>query len=149
MTRQESTVGARVRGLRHQRDWTQEVLAQKATLKQSTVSRVESGHEPGAEVLRKLASALGTSTDYLVGAVSLAGLRDDVAARPSVAAVHAALAEALNLIPKGALAGTVDGASVFSVGGPLPPVLVIVAGPSTITGPGSGEGLPREEGKPR
>lgn len=61
-----SRIGTNLRGLRRERQLTQEQLADKAGLKQSEVSKYERGTKPEVKNLVKLASALEVSLDRLV-----------------------------------------------------------------------------------
>lgn len=62
-------IGEKIQRLRGQRHWSQADLAELSGVKQSLLSRIERGSRPNptADVLRKLAKALGCTTDYLVG----------------------------------------------------------------------------------
>jgi transcriptional regulator with XRE-family HTH domain len=62
-------IGEKIQRLRGQRNWSQADLAELSGVKQSLLSRIERGSRPNptADVLRKLAKALGCTTDYLVG----------------------------------------------------------------------------------
>jgi DNA-binding XRE family transcriptional regulator len=64
-----TTVGERIKRQRLSRGYTQAELAERAGVKQSLISRLESGlrTNPGADVVRGLAKALGCTADYLVG----------------------------------------------------------------------------------
>jgi len=63
-----TTIGARVRSLREHRDWSQEDLAGASELQRPHISLIENNERtPGADSLAKLARALQTSTDYLLG----------------------------------------------------------------------------------
>jgi transcriptional regulator with XRE-family HTH domain len=58
----------RVRQLREAKDWSQGRLATYSGVSRAQISRIESGQRrPSAEVLMKLAKALDTTTDYLLG----------------------------------------------------------------------------------
>lgn len=63
------TIGERIQRLRDQRGLNQADLATRAGVGQSLLSRIERGSRPNptADILRKLARALGCTTDYLVG----------------------------------------------------------------------------------
>jgi transcriptional regulator with XRE-family HTH domain len=79
---------ARLREWRLKRDLTQEDLARKADVPTISVSHFETGHRfPNAESLRRLADALGVSTDYLLGRVKTPAGKDLEAADPEVAAL--------------------------------------------------------------
>lgn len=61
-------IGTRIRKLRHQRDWTQEELADQVGINKRNISRYESGHaEPRKSTLRKIADVLGASYEELMG----------------------------------------------------------------------------------
>ena len=59
----------KVRELRQKQGWNQATLAQKSDITQATISRIENGKvaQPKMGQLHKLANALGTTIDYLVG----------------------------------------------------------------------------------
>ena len=78
----------RLRDWRLKRGLTQEELARKADVPTVSVSHFETGHRfPNAESLRRLADALGVSTDYLLGRVKEPSGRDLEGADPDVAAL--------------------------------------------------------------
>lgn len=61
-------IAARVRSLRDYKDWSQEDLARESGLQRPHISLIENSERiPGADSLVKLATALETSTDYLLG----------------------------------------------------------------------------------
>jgi transcriptional regulator with XRE-family HTH domain len=62
-------VGTRIHKLRQQRKMSQQELARLVGVNQSFISKMESGEQtnPNAETLKRLARALGCTTDYLVG----------------------------------------------------------------------------------
>lgn len=62
-------IGYRIRNLRKQRDLTQGQLAAYSGVAQSHISRLENDNVDslGSEPLSKLANALNTTTDYLLG----------------------------------------------------------------------------------
>jgi transcriptional regulator with XRE-family HTH domain len=62
-------VGTRIQKLRQQRKMSQLALARLIGVHQSFISKMESGGQtnPNAETLKRLARALGCTTDYLVG----------------------------------------------------------------------------------
>lgn len=67
----------RLREWRLKRGLTQEELARKADVPTISVSHFETGHRfPNAESLRRLADALGVSTDYLLGRVKTPAGKD-------------------------------------------------------------------------
>jgi len=78
----------RLREWRQKRGLTQEELARKAGVPVVSVSHFETGHRfPNAESLRRLADALGVSTDYLLGRVKEPAGRDLEGTDPEVAAL--------------------------------------------------------------
>ena len=63
-----SSISARLRGIRKERGLTQKDLAQKAGLRQATLSHIERGFAaPRADKLVALCRALDVSADYLLG----------------------------------------------------------------------------------
>jgi len=64
------TLGERILILRRRLGLTQKELAQAAGLNTNTIARLEQGDlkDLGGQSLLKLARALGTTTDYLLGA---------------------------------------------------------------------------------
>ena len=63
-----TTLGQRVRHTRELRGMTQQQLAKRAQLDQTTVSRIENGFfpDPSSRSINGLAGALGVSADYLI-----------------------------------------------------------------------------------
>lgn len=60
--------GKRIKELRVECEMSQKVLAEKIGVAQNTVTQYENGTaKPSIEVLFKLAVALGTTSDYLLG----------------------------------------------------------------------------------
>lgn len=60
--------GKRLKELRKQRDLTQKQLAELLGTKDSIISFYETGERnPSPEIIKKLATILGVSTDYLMG----------------------------------------------------------------------------------
>lgn len=58
----------RLRAARSAKKWTQEQLGKKVNTTKGTISNYENGHStPSNEMLLLLASALDTTTDYLLG----------------------------------------------------------------------------------
>lgn len=58
----------RLRAARSAKKWTQEHLGKKVNTTKGTISNYENGHStPSNEMLLSLASALDTTTDYLLG----------------------------------------------------------------------------------
>lgn len=64
-----NTLGSRVKKIRTMRRWNQADLAKASKITQATISRLESGKtkQLKSAALKRLAKALCTSTDYLVG----------------------------------------------------------------------------------
>jgi transcriptional regulator with XRE-family HTH domain len=62
-------IGERLRRARERRGWNQRELARNAHVDHAWVSRLESGEKQNVslDVARRLALALGISTDYLAG----------------------------------------------------------------------------------
>jgi transcriptional regulator with XRE-family HTH domain len=61
-------VGERVRGLRHERGWTLEVLAERSGVSRAMISKLERGEKnPTLVVAAKVAEGLGVSLSQLVG----------------------------------------------------------------------------------
>lgn len=65
----DSRIAQKITHIRKALGWNQAKLAQIAGITQATISRIESGKvsNPRIVILIKLAKALGTSIDYLVG----------------------------------------------------------------------------------
>jgi transcriptional regulator with XRE-family HTH domain len=62
--------GAKVVGLRAERGWTQEDLAERTTITVKHISSLENGHrEPCLGVLVKLAKSFGVSLPELLGGI--------------------------------------------------------------------------------
>jgi transcriptional regulator with XRE-family HTH domain len=64
-----SDVSERVSRARHRLGWSQARLAGEAGVSRSHISMIEAGHLPGvtADTVRKLAQALGVTSDWLLG----------------------------------------------------------------------------------
>lgn len=62
-------LGERVRELRTRQGLNQKQLAEKAGITQATISRIENGlvNQLKSEALKRLAVALSTTVDYLIG----------------------------------------------------------------------------------
>jgi transcriptional regulator with XRE-family HTH domain len=62
-------LGYKVKRLRTERRWTQQELAARAGIAQPVISRLESHARANvhADVLKRLARALGCTADYLIG----------------------------------------------------------------------------------
>jgi transcriptional regulator with XRE-family HTH domain len=63
------TLGERILILRRRQAMTQKQLATEARLNTNTIARVEQGNlkDLGGQLVARIARALGTSTDYLLG----------------------------------------------------------------------------------
>ena len=63
------TLGERIHLLRRRLGWTQRELAQLAHINTNTLARLERDEirDPGSQLVLRLARALNTSTDYLLG----------------------------------------------------------------------------------
>jgi transcriptional regulator with XRE-family HTH domain len=87
--------GSRIRAMREFRGLTQGQLAYKAATSASHISLLENDERPGAQAatVARIASALGTTVDYLVGLSDDPGIppRDDDGTHPLVAAKGAEL----------------------------------------------------------
>jgi len=64
-----SSLGARVRQLRRDLNWSQQKLADLVGVDRSYISQIENGHVayPGGHVIKGLAEALGTTPGYILG----------------------------------------------------------------------------------
>lgn len=64
------TMARRLRGLRMAKEWSQELLADKAELTQGAISAYEGGHRiPRWDHLRRLARVLDVSPHYIIGPI--------------------------------------------------------------------------------
>lgn len=63
------TLGEKVHLLRRRRNLTQQDLGQAAQIHVNTIARIERDEirDPSGQMILRLAEALGTSTDYLLG----------------------------------------------------------------------------------
>lgn len=60
-------LGSRILELRKKKNWSQSELAKEVGVTYAQIGRYETkGAQPSAEVLKKIANALNTSTDYLM-----------------------------------------------------------------------------------
>ncbi|WP_075780055.1 LexA family transcriptional regulator [Marinitoga sp. 1137] len=69
-------IGKRLKMIRKNKGITIEKLAQMVGVSHSTISRIESGQEPRAINLAKIAEALEVSLDYLMGLRTLEDVKD-------------------------------------------------------------------------
>ena len=62
-------LGERVHLLRRRVGWTQRELGEAAGINANTIARIERSDvkDPGGQIVARLARALGTTTDYLLG----------------------------------------------------------------------------------
>jgi transcriptional regulator with XRE-family HTH domain len=74
------TLGERILILRRRQDMTQQQLAKEAGLNKNTIARLEQRnlHDLGGKSVAKLAKALGTSTDYLLGLTEESGVDSEL-----------------------------------------------------------------------
>jgi transcriptional regulator with XRE-family HTH domain len=64
------TIAVRVKALREEKNWTQIKLAQEAQVGQSAISDIEQAQRmPRGDTLSQIATALDTTTSYLLGEV--------------------------------------------------------------------------------
>ena len=62
-----SQLGNRILTLRKEKNWSQSELAKMVGITYAQIGRYETkGAQPSAEVLKKIADALGTTTDFLM-----------------------------------------------------------------------------------
>jgi transcriptional regulator with XRE-family HTH domain len=74
------TLGERILILRRRQGMTQQQLAKEAGLNKNTIARLEQGNlkDLGGRLVAKLAQALGTSTDYLLGLTDESGVESEL-----------------------------------------------------------------------
>ena len=68
-TQESGLLSQRIKRLRDKKGWNQTELADRAAVQQSLLSKIEKGSRPNPtiDIVRKLAQALGCTTDYLIG----------------------------------------------------------------------------------
>ena len=68
--------GSRIRAMREYRELTQGQLAYKAQTTVTQISRLENDERPGAQaiIVARIAAALGTTVDYLIGLTDDSGI---------------------------------------------------------------------------
>ncbi|WP_215507678.1 helix-turn-helix domain-containing protein [Peptoniphilus sp. EMRHCC_23] len=72
-----NTIGARIKKLRQDNNMTQKELAEKMSVRLSTISNYETGYStPDINTLAKLATIFDTSIDYLAGKSEVSSNRD-------------------------------------------------------------------------
>jgi transcriptional regulator with XRE-family HTH domain len=69
MADQHLTLGEKILVLRRRRGWSQRQLGEAAQINPNTIARLERDEipDPGGRLILRLARALQTSTDYLLG----------------------------------------------------------------------------------
>ena len=67
MSQNKNFIGEQIKSLRMKKNMSMEKLAQTVDVSSTTIYRIEKGQEPGANNLKKIAEALGVSTDKLLG----------------------------------------------------------------------------------
>ena len=74
----ELKIGDRIKAAREKAKWSQSRLAKEAGIQPSTVSQIESGErqKPSIDVLEKIAKALSTTVNQLLGQTEEAELID-------------------------------------------------------------------------
>jgi transcriptional regulator with XRE-family HTH domain len=72
-------LGERVHLLRRRIGWTQRELGEIAKINPNNVARIERSDikDPGGQLVARLAQALGTSTDYLLGLTEESGVESE------------------------------------------------------------------------
>jgi transcriptional regulator with XRE-family HTH domain len=72
-------LGERVHLLRRRLGWTQRELGELAKINPNNVARIERSDikDPGGKLVARLAQALGTSTDYLLGLTEESGVESE------------------------------------------------------------------------
>ena len=72
-------LGERVHLLRRRVGWTQRELGAIAKINPNNVARIERSDikDPGGQLIARLAKALGTSTDYLLGLTEESGVESE------------------------------------------------------------------------
>jgi transcriptional regulator with XRE-family HTH domain len=77
VTSRGNSVGKRIKSKREDAGWSQTELARRANITPSALSQIESGDRfPSTVVVHKLAKALSTSVDYLLGNRTEEDLKD-------------------------------------------------------------------------
>jgi transcriptional regulator with XRE-family HTH domain len=73
-------LGERVHLLRRRVGWTQRELGEIAKINPNNVARIERSDikDPGGQLIARLAKALGTSTDYLLGLTEESGVESEI-----------------------------------------------------------------------
>ncbi|HLR88448.1 MAG TPA: helix-turn-helix domain-containing protein [Atopostipes sp.] len=72
------SIGERIINLRENKDWNQRDLARKIGLNFSVMNRIESGERAIRDhELDSIATALGVTTDYILGRPDRSGIKED------------------------------------------------------------------------
>ena len=79
-------LGERIHLLRRRLGWTQRELAEAAKVNPNNVARIERSEirDPGGQAVARLARALGTTTDYLLGLTEESGVESEQLTAPMV-----------------------------------------------------------------
>jgi transcriptional regulator with XRE-family HTH domain len=82
-------LGERVHLLRRRVGWTQRELGEAAGINTNTIARIERSDvkDPGGQMVARLARALGTTTDYLLGLSEESGVNSEILPTALVLAV--------------------------------------------------------------
>jgi transcriptional regulator with XRE-family HTH domain len=82
-------LGERVHLLRRRVGWTQRELGEIAKINANNIARIERSDikDPGGQLIARLAKALGTSTDYLLGLTEESGVENEM--KPTELVAHA------------------------------------------------------------
>lgn len=76
----KQNINEKIKELREKNGWSQSELAEKSGISTSAISQFESGgRTPSAPILRKLATTLNTTIDYLLGIQTSANDANDKA----------------------------------------------------------------------
>lgn len=77
MSRETSITGQRIKEARDRLGYTQAKLASEADITPAAISQIEAGERtPSSPILRRIASVLKVSTDFLLGATDDVALKD-------------------------------------------------------------------------
>ena len=78
-------LGERVHLLRRRLGWTQRELSEAATVNLNNIARIERSEirDPGGQTIARLAKALGTTTDYLLGLSEESGVESEALPAPA------------------------------------------------------------------
>ena len=72
-------LGERVHLLRRRLGWTQKELAEASKINVNNIARIERSEvrDPGGQMVARMARALGTTTDYLLGLTEESGIESE------------------------------------------------------------------------